>query len=161
MVTKYYFRIILFFLLLFVNIIQLGSDDSDMTNIEITIREAINYYNEKRIAIIDVRTVQEWETTGVIPGSFLVNMHSADFSENPNFVDEIELTLKSIKNDTKIAFICASGARSEIVANYFKNNNFKNIFHIPEGIVGKSNDGWLHLGFPLQQYDSNEKGYKN
>ncbi len=157
MVTKYYFRIILFFFILFVNIIQLKSDDNNnMTNIEITIKEAISFYNEKKLAIIDVRTVQEWETTGVIPGSFLVNMHHADFSENPNFVEEVKLTLKKIDRDTKIAFICASGARSEIVATYFKKNNFKNIFHIPEGIVGKSNDGWLHLGFPIQQYNKNE-----
>ena len=156
MVTKYCFKIILFFLFLFINIMQLNSNDSKMNSIEINVKEAINYYKEQNLAIIDVRTLKEWETTGVIPNSYLINMHNQDFTENPNFIKEVEEILKKIGKDTKIAFICASGARSEIVANYFINKKYKNIFHIPEGILGKENDGWSYLGFPLQNYIENK-----
>ena len=30
--------------------------------------------------------------------------------------------------------------------------NYKNIFHIPEGILGKNKDGWLFLGYPIESY---------
>ena len=49
-----------------------------------------------------------------------------------------------------VAFICASGARSEIAANYFI-ENYKNIFHIPDGILGKIKMvGFFRL--PIESY---------
>ena len=30
--------------------------------------------------------------------------------------------------------------------------NYKNIFHIPEGVLGKNQDGWLFLGYPIESY---------
>ena len=83
--------------------------------------------------------------------SYLINMHEEDFSENINFIKETEKVLDENK-EFDVAFICASGARSEIVANYFIEKNYKNIFHIPEGILGKNKDGWLFLGYPIESY---------
>ena len=72
------------------------------------------------------------------------------------FLNEVELVLNKLKNKN-IAFICASGARSEIVANYFIDKNYNNISHIPDGIVGKENNGWLYLGHPIKSYDEESK----
>ena len=71
--------------------------------------------------------------------------------ENLNFILETEKVINENK-EFDIAFICASGARSEIAANYFIEKNYKNIFHIPEGILGKNKDGWLFLGYPIESY---------
>jgi rhodanese-related sulfurtransferase len=155
MVTKYNFKIILFFCVYIFNVIELKSDN-EMTNFDITINNAFQSYSRNELVIIDIRTVKEWKMTGVIPQSYLINMHTKDFSENPNFLSEVELVLNKLKNKN-IAFICASGARSEIVANYFIEKNYKNISHIPDGIVGKEKDGWLYLGHPIKSYDEESK----
>lgn len=151
MVTRYYTRIILFLFAFFLNIMHINCDDNNMNKTEISVKEAVNFYKKKQLAIIDVRTVKEWKMTGIIPNTYLINMHNEDFTENPNFLKNVESTLEKIKNKN-VAFICASGARSEIVANYFLERNFENIFHIPEGVVGKENDGWMYLGFPMETY---------
>tara|TARA_X000001036_G_C20370922_1_gene680494 strand:- start:92 stop:568 length:477 start_codon:yes stop_codon:yes gene_type:complete len=155
MVAKYSFKIILFFYVFVFNMIELKSDN-EMTNFEITINKAFQSYTKNELVIIDIRTVREWKMTGVIPQSYLINMHTEDFSENPNFLNEVELVLNKLKKKN-IAFICASGARSEIVANYFIEKNYKNISHIPDGIVGKENDGWLYLGHPIKSYEEESK----
>jgi rhodanese-related sulfurtransferase len=155
MVTKYSFKIILLFFVFILNVIELKSDNK-MTNFEITINKAFQSYTKNELVIIDIRTVKEWKMTGVIPQSYLINMHTENFSENPDFLSEVELVLNKLKNKN-IAFICASGARSEIVANYFIEKNYKNISHIPVGIVGKENNGWLYLGHPIKSYDEESK----
>ena len=155
MVAKYSFKIILFFYVFVFNMIELKSDN-EMTNFEITINKAFQSYTKNELVIIDIRTVREWKMTGVIPQSYLINMHTEDFSENPNFLNEVELVLNKLKKKN-IAFICASGARSEIVANYFIEKNYKNISHIPDGIIGKENNGWLYLGHPIKSYDEESK----
>ncbi len=151
MVTKYNFKIIIFFYFFFFNTIQIKSDNRIMET-EISVDKALEYYNNNELVIIDVRTVKEWKMTGVIPKSYLINMHSEDFTENPNFLNEVKQLVNSVKNKN-IAFICASGARSEIVTNYFVEKNYTNVFHIPEGIVGKENNGWLYLGYPIKGFD--------
>ena len=155
MVAKYNLKIILFFCVFILNVIELKSDN-EMTNFEITISKAYQSYKENELVIIDIRTVREWKMTGVIPQSYLINMHTEDFSENPDFLSEVELVLNKFKNKN-ITFICASGARSEIVANYFIEKKYKNISHIPAGIVGKENNGWLYLGYPIKSYDEENK----
>ena len=123
----------------------------DNLSLEISLDKAHSLYKEENLLIIDVRTEKEWKMTGIIPNSYLINMHEEDFSENINFIKETEKVLDENKG-LDIAFICASGARSEIAANYFIEKKYKNIFHIPEGILGKNKDGWLFLGYPIESY---------
>ncbi len=150
MVAQFNFRLIVLLLFFFTFHTTLISQDK-MNNLNIDIKNAVKSYNANELKIIDIRTVKEWKMTGTIPNSYLINMHNEDFSENINFLDEVE---KIINQNEKydVAFICASGARSEIVAKYFKDKSYNNIFHIPEGILGKNKDGWLFLGYPIKSY---------
>ena len=150
MVTRINFRLIIFFLIFFKLQGALNSQDK-MKDIEINIDQALESYKSKKLKIIDIRTLKEWKMTGIIPNSYLINMHEEDFSENLNFISETEKLLNEF-NEFDIAFICASGARSEIAANYFIEKDYKNIFHIPDGILGKNKDGWLFLGYPIESY---------
>ncbi len=150
MVTRINFRLIIILLFFFKFQGTLNSQDK-MKDINININEALESYKSNKLKIIDVRTHKEWKMTGVIPNSYLINMHEEDFSENNNFIQETEKVLDKNK-EYNIAFICASGARSEIAANYFIEKNYKNIFHIPEGILGKNKEGWLFLGYPIEDY---------
>ena len=150
MVARINFRLIIFFLIFF-NLQGAISSQDKMKDINISINQAVDSYKSKKLKIIDIRTHKEWKMTGIIPNSYLINMHEEDFSENINFIEET----KKVLNDNKefnIAFICASGARSQIAANYFIEKNYKNIFHIPKGILGKNKDGWLFLGYPIESY---------
>lgn len=151
MVTKYYFRLIIYFLFFILsNNILIGEDK--MKKIEINVESAAKKYEVKQIKIIDVRTLKEWKMTGIIPGSILINMHNEDFSENTDFLIKVENIIKA-NIDMDIAFICASGARSELVANYFIEKKYHNIYHIPEGILGTEKNGWLYKGFPVEDYN--------
>ena len=150
MVARHYFRLIFFFLFFLLLSLSIKSE-SNMENYEINLNEAIKLYNNKELKIIDIRTINEWQMTGVVPDSFLINMHNENYSESTDFVKRIKSVLDQNKN-SKIAFICASGARSELVTEYFLNQSYKDIFHIPEGIIGKEKNGWLYLGFPLKEF---------
>ena len=96
MVAKSYIRLILLsvFILLSSKLIY-GMDN---INLEITLDEAHSLYEKEKLLIFDIRTKKEWEMTGVIPNSILINMHDNNNIERENFlfVRSIELILASI-----------------------------------------------------------------
>ena len=122
MVAKFNFRLVIVNLLLFFNLQTVLISEDKMNNLNIDVKSAVQNYKANKLKIIDIRTIKEWKMTGVIPNSFLINMHNEDFSENLDFLKIVE---KIINENEKfnIAFICASGARSEIIANYFNEKN--------------------------------------
>ena len=73
MVAKSYIRLILLsvFILLSSKLIY-GMDN---INLEITLDKAHSLYEKEKLLIFDIRTKKEWEMTGVIPNSILINMH--------------------------------------------------------------------------------------
>lgn len=151
MVAVTYFRLILFSLLFFLaNHVVLSMDN---VKSELTLQEAHSLYMNKNLTIIDVRTINEWKMTGIIPTSILINMHDDKYQERNGFVTEITKILLEYQ-DKNVAFICASGARSKIITDYLINKGYKNIYHIPDGIMGKQNDGWLFNGYPLINYNN-------
>ena len=152
MVAKYYFRLIkliVLTLLIFSPTTTLISNN--MNKFDISLEEAFDLYNKKEILIVDIRTETEWQMTGVIPNSELINMHDNQHNERADFLKEIQILLNK-NNDYNVSFICASGARSEIVAKYFFDKGYKTISHIPDGIVGKNYNGWLYSDLPIISY---------
>ena len=153
MVAKSYIRLILLsvFILLSSKLIY-GMDN---INLEITLDKAHSLYEKEKLLIFDIRTKKEWEMTGVIPNSILINMHDNNNIERENFLNEVSSEIELQKNKN-IAFICASGARSRVVMNFFINKGYKNIFHIPDGIIGNQSNGWLFQGYPITNYPENK-----
>ena len=122
-------------------------------NTDLSLQEAYSLYENDKIKIIDIRTLNEWNMTGVIPKSILVNMHDDNYQERSEFSMELKNILSKY-NKSNVALICASGARSKIVSDYLIKEGYSNIYNIPDGIIGKKSDGWLFLGFPLHEYKS-------
>ena len=149
MVAKSYIRLIIISVFIFLNSKLIYSMNN--LNLEISLEKAHSLYKENNLLIIDVRTKKEWEMTGIIPDSILISMHDNNNLERKDFLKEINLEISSHKNK-KIAFICASGARSNAVMVFFLNKGFKNIHHIPDGIMGKQSNGWLFQGYPITNY---------
>ena len=93
MVAVTYFRLILFSLLFFLaNHVVLSMDN---VKSELTLQEAHSLYMNKNLTIIDVRTINEWKMTGIIPTSILINMHDDKYQERNGFVTEITKILFS------------------------------------------------------------------
>ena len=153
MVAKSYIRLILLsvFILLSSKLIY----SMDNINLEITLDKAHSLYEKEKLLIFDIRTKKEWKMTGVIPNSILINMHDNNNIERENFLNEVSSEIESYK-DKNIAFICASGARSRVVMDFFINKGYKNIFHIPDGIMGNQSNGWLFQGYPITNYLENK-----
>ena len=105
------------------------------------------------IIIIDVRNVEEWKETGVIPESRLIQMLSPQGSVRNNFIEELITTLGDDKN-IKAAIICRSGRRSSATVAMLKDQGFINIFNVTDGIMGDGKTtGWKNRNLPLVKCD--------
>ena len=82
--------------------------------IDINNRELSNLI-EKEIKIIDVRTKNEWKSTGIIKGSFLVSL----LNKNKRFIFEDWFAMfdNNFGKNKSIIFICASGVRSNYISH--------------------------------------------
>lgn len=125
--------------------------------------------NEKSV-LVDVRTFEEFQFVGVVD--------SADFGDrmillpwqilpqmdvNPQFDEKLEDILKKLFGNAieeiNLFFICKSGGRSNMAANYAKNLGYKNCYNIAYGFEGDLNqyyhrgqlNGWKAQNLPWRQ----------
>ena len=107
--------------------------------IDINNRELSNLI-EKEIKIIDVRTQNEWKSTGIIKGSFLVSL----LNKNKKFIfeDWFAMFENNFGKNKSIIFICASGIRSNYISHLVKKKKPDlKIYNLKKGI----ND-WIRSG---------------
>lgn len=96
---------------------------------------------EKGAVVVDVRTPQEWKTTGVIPGS-----HPLTFFDSSGQYDKTAW-LKSLqpllaKPDQPIVLVCRSGNRSAMVGQFLTSEaGFDRVYHLEKGIREWSAEG--------------------
>ena len=112
--------------------------------IDINNRELSNLI-EKKIKIIDVRTQNEWKSTGIIKGSFLISL----LNKNKKFIFEewYEMFKNQFDNNKSIIFICASGVRSNYISHLVKKKK-------PDLIVYNLKKGinyWIRSGYKIQR----------
>ena len=103
---------------------------------------------EKEIKIIDVRTQNEWKSTGIIKGSFLVSL----LNKNKKFIfeDWFAMFENNFGKNKSIIFICASGVRSNYISHLVKNKN-------PDLIVYNLKKGinyWIRSGYKIQRLNN-------
>ena len=112
--------------------------------IDIDNRELSNLI-EKEIKIIDVRTQNEWKSTGIIKESFLVSL----LNKNKKFIFEDWYALfenKFGKNES-IVFICASGVRSNYISHLVKKKDPDLIvYNLKKGI-----NNWIRSGYKIER----------
>ena len=82
--------------------------------IDLNNRELSNLI-EKEIKIIDVRTENEWKSTGIIEKSFLISL----LNKNKKFIfeDWYKMFNSKFGKNKSIIFICASGVRSNYISH--------------------------------------------
>ena len=107
--------------------------------IDINNRELSNLI-EKKIKIIDVRTQNEWKSTGIIKGSFLISL----LNENKKFIfeDWYETFNNKFGKNKSIIFICASGVRSNYISHLVeKKRPDLKVYNLKKGI-----NYWIRSG---------------
>jgi rhodanese-related sulfurtransferase len=87
---------------------------------------------DSKIKIIDIRTPEEWKTTGLVKGSFPIMFSDEKGNYDINaFVIELK---KKVKTDEKFAIICNSGNRSKILGTYLGKQLGYNVIDLQGGI---------------------------
>ena len=101
--------------------------------INLTTSDVSNKLTENAL-VIDIRTPQEWQNTGIIPGSHPVKF----FDKNGKYdADQWLATVKQLQTSPEqgIILVCRSGGRSGRVGNLLTQKlNMSNVSHLQNGI---------------------------
>jgi rhodanese-related sulfurtransferase len=107
--------------------------------IDIDNRELSNLI-EKKIKIVDVRTQNEWKSTGIIKGSILISL--LDKKNKFIFENWYEDFNKKMSKNESVIFVCAAGVRSKYISYLInKKKPDLRIYNLKKGI----ND-WIRSG---------------
>ena len=107
--------------------------------IDINNRELSNLI-EKEIKIIDVRTLSEWRSTGIIKGSFLISLLNKD--KKFIFKDWYAMFENKFGKNKSIVFVCASGVRSNYISHLVQRRKPDlKIYNLEKGI-----NHWIRSG---------------
>ena len=93
------------------------------------------------VPLVDIRTPQEWQATGIVPGS-----HKLMFFDASGQYDAAAW-LKSLKTvapklDQPIILVCRSGNRSSTVGRMLSDEmGYQHVYHIEKGIRGWAAEG--------------------
>lgn len=95
-----------------------------------------------KIPIIDIRTKEEWEETGVVPNSHLITFYTV---ENNRYIAHPESFLaaleKVVSKDDTFALLCRSGSRTSRVTRYLHSLGYKNVVNLIGGMnMAKKNN---------------------
>lgn len=99
------------------------------------------------VTIVDVRSPQEWQQTGVPAGARPITIHNPQGLEG--FVQAMTRSVNG-RLDTPVALICARGNRSTRALSALQAAGFTQVLNIKEGMLGSANGaGWLAQDLPL------------
>ena len=111
-------------------------------------QEAYAAVQNNEIIILDIRSPGEWAETGVAQGAWPVTMHAPSFGPNLQ-------KIVARYPDAPIALICATGGRSNYVADVMGKNGIDNVIDISEGMFGNGKDpGWIARNLPIQDVET-------
>ena len=133
-------KILLFIFVLFAKFVN-----AEVINID---NRELSHLLEKEINIIDVRTQNEWKSTGIIKGSFLISL----LNKNKKFIfeDWYEMFNNKFGRNKSIIFICASGIRSNYISHLVKSKDPDLIvYNLKKGI-----NNWIRSGYKIERINN-------
>ena len=100
---------------------------------------------EGEVLLIDIRTPDEWDQSGVAAPAHLIDM------QNKGFVRDLK-ALMAAHPGKPVAMICATGARSGFVTKRLAEYGFTGLIDVSEGMYGSAaGPGWLKRGLPVRK----------
>lgn len=119
----------------------------DHDNPRLTTAEAFAAAQKGEITLVDIRTPQEWRSSGVPVGSHQIDMRRKDFIA----------ALQEVAGpdpSAPVALICARGVRSARLTLALTQAGFTNVIDVPEGMLGSSaGPGWIAGNLPVARWE--------
>ncbi|MCW5698697.1 MAG: rhodanese-like domain-containing protein [Rhodospirillales bacterium] len=120
--------------------VEVRAGDSRVVDVK---NDTLSTLIDRGVAVVDVRTRQEWRRTGVIAGSHLISAFDESGHFNPSFPAAVQ---NAVKPDQEVIIICATGSRSSIVSDLMtRRGGYVSVYNAVDGIAG-----WARSGSPLQ-----------
>jgi rhodanese-related sulfurtransferase len=108
--------------------------------------EQLKTMRDNNALVIDIRTTEEWNSTGIIPGSNKIEF----FNDQGEFdANKWLIALNQLQSSTEqpVVLVCHSGNRSNMLGNYLANKlGMKNIYHLQNGIAS-----WIETGNKIEK----------
>ena len=105
--------------------------------------EAFEKLSAGDLIVLDIRSREEWQDSGVAQGALPISMHEKDF------LQRFQSVLLEYEPE-KIALICATGGRSAEVTYFLEQNGLTGVVDVSEGMFGNRNGpGWIKHGLPV------------
>lgn len=99
------------------------------------------------MVILDIRSPEEWDESGIADGAWPVSMHDDDFPKR----------LRAIfaqHAPDRIGLICATGGRSAYITEILAKNGITGVVDVSEGMFGNERgSGWIARGLPIVSLD--------
>lgn len=96
--------------------------------------------------LVDIRTLAEWQETGLPETAYAITMGDDDFMGKVNHLTENNL-------NKPVAIICAAGGRSARVCSALRSYGYNFIYDVAEGMMGgQHGKGWLAKGLQTVPY---------
>jgi rhodanese-related sulfurtransferase len=115
---------------------------------KINAQEEYSAMQNKKVIILDIRSPDEWAETGLAKGAWPVSMHDASFVPN---LQKIVARYPRVP----IALICATGGRSNYIADVLLKSGLDGVIDIPEGMFGNGKaPGWTARNLPIQDVNA-------
>lgn len=111
--------------------------------------EALKAATDGDVVLVDIRTRQEWQQTGLAQPALPISMHEGGF---------VQKLLQATAGDRSrpVAIICATGGRTRYLQNVLAGAGFTNIIDVPEGMMGSpAGPGWLKRSLPVKAWKAN------
>ncbi|MEQ8823375.1 MAG: rhodanese-like domain-containing protein [Filomicrobium sp.] len=115
--------------------------------------EAHEKAKKGEIVLVDVRTPQEWQHTGVPTTAHAITMHQ----DSQVFLSRV---LSAIGGDEKVpvAIICRTGSRTTKLSKPLAKVGFT-VINVVEGVVGgPRGPGWKNRGLPVRAWTPKDTG---
>jgi rhodanese-related sulfurtransferase len=114
--------------------------------VQMSAPEALEAVARGEIVLVDIRSREEWQETGMAEPALPVSMHEGGF---------VQKLLQAMGGDParRIAIICATGGRTRYLQNVLASNGFSNVIDVAEGMMGSpAGPGWLKRGLPVKRW---------
>lgn len=99
------------------------------------------------IRLVDVRSREEWQETGLAEGAWPISLHEKRF-ENRLFA------ARDLAGDRDIALICATGGRTAAIMRALRRAKYTGFIDVSEGMLGsRAGPGWIATGLPIVSMD--------
>ena len=113
--------------------------------------------NRPEARLVDVRSQAEWQFTGTVPNSVLIELKSfPGMVDNPHFLEQLK---HQVDTEATVLFMCRSGARSDQAARLAAAHGYAQVYNVLEGFEGERDreghrnnvNGWRASGLPWGQ----------